>query len=357
MESGKIVAFFEQKKVLCAVSLEVKANKAHVLSEENREITLGLNRIVHTSSHSLNAALPRDTLLDKLKINVERQKELMGSVSVRDLWDLVWEERREFSLQELTGLTFSSPVTFDHEMAVFRTLFEDRLYFKQKGDLYEPREKEKVEEVALQLEREAEQARELEEASHWLAGVMAGEAGSPPAKKGEIINLLKDLALFGSESPDQAKAKALLEGARILSPNAPFELLVRMGVWGEDENLFLHRNQISQTFPEKVLAEAEQILSRASQGITPHPQDCDLTFLHPLTIDSEFTRDIDDALTLERVGEDYRVGIHITDVATFLDGHQEIFQEAMSRGTSIYLPDQRIPMIPQALSEGPAAWW
>jgi exoribonuclease-2 len=74
-------------------------------------------------------------------------------------------------------------------------------------------------------------------------------------------------------------------------------------------------------------------------------------FLHPLTIDSEYTRDIDDALSLEQVGGDYQVGIHITDVATFLNGHREIFQEAMSRAISIYLPDQRIPMIPPALSE------
>jgi exoribonuclease-2 len=74
--------------------------------------------------------------------------------------------------------------------------------------------------------------------------------------------------------------------------------------------------------------------------------------LHPLTIDSEFTRDIDDALSLERAGKGYQVGIHITDLASFLDGHQEIFREAMSRATSIYLPDQRIPMIPPALSEG-----
>jgi exoribonuclease II len=74
--------------------------------------------------------------------------------------------------------------------------------------------------------------------------------------------------------------------------------------------------------------------------------------LHPFTIDSEFTRDIDDALSLEQVGQDHQVGIHITDVATFLNGRKEIFQEAMSRATSIYLPDQRIPMIPPALSEG-----
>ena len=160
------------------------------------------------------------------------------------------------------------------------------------------------------------------------------------------------MALFGPEAPEYAKGKALLERARISSPQAPFELLVRLGEWGEDENLLLLQHQIPQAFPEKVIGAVEQILAQAEKGIPVHPHDRDLTFLHPLTIDSEFTRDIDDALSLERVGEDYQVGIHITDVATFLNGHEEIFQEAMSRATSIYLPDQRIPMIPPALSEG-----
>ncbi len=83
----------------------------------------------------------------------------------------------------------------------------------------------------------------------------------------------------------------------------------------------------------------------------PRPQDRDLTFLHPFTIDSEYTRDIDDALSLKKIGTAYQVGVHITDVATYINGRQEIFQEAMFRATSIYLPDQRISMIPPMVSE------
>jgi exoribonuclease-2 len=77
-----------------------------------------------------------------------------------------------------------------------------------------------------------------------------------------------------------------------------------------------------------------------------------LTFLHPLTIDSEYTRDVDDALSLEVSGGAVQVGVHITDVATFLNGRRDIFEEARQRAISVYLPEQRIPMIPPALSEG-----
>jgi exoribonuclease-2 len=352
MEPGKVVAFFEQKKILLAVCLEVKGNKIHLLTEENREMTLGPNRVVLASSQTLNPTLPRESLLETLKEAGKQQKQLTGACSLRELWELVWEERREFRLRELAELIFNPPVTFDQEMALFRALFEDRLYFKPKADLYEPREPEKVEEIALQIEREAEQGRELEEDSRWLAQIWSGEPAAPPSRKDEVIRVLKEFALLGTEAPGQAKVRALLQAAQISPPHAPFELLVRMGVWGEDENLFLHRHQISQTFPGKVLSEADQILAQSSRGIIPQPQDCDLTFLHSLTIDSEFTRDIDDGLSVQRMGNDLEVGIHITDVATYLNGFAEIFREAMARATSIYLPDQRIPMIPPALSEG-----
>ncbi|MBI5966823.1 MAG: RNB domain-containing ribonuclease [Deltaproteobacteria bacterium] len=352
MESGRVVAFFEQKKILCAVCLEAKEHKVHLLSEENREITLGHNRIAHISSHSLRVTLPREFLVEELKKLVGRQKELMRAISIRDLWELVCGEGEGFSLRDLTELVFDSKASCDHEMALFRAIANDRIYFKQKGDLYEPRHPDKVEQIFRQLEREAEQEREIQEASTWLARVWAGQMEPAPETRVKTIALLKEMALFGPEAPEYAKGKELLKRAGIPLPEAPFDLLVRLGEWEQDENLFLLRHQIPRSFPARVLGETEEILGQVEKGISLYPQDRDLTFLHPLTIDSEFTRDIDDALSLERVGRDFQVGIHITDVATLVDGRKEIFQEAMARATSIYLPDQRIPMIPPALSEG-----
>ncbi len=350
MEIGKVVAFFEHKKIICAVCLEARDGKYHLLTEENREVTLASSRISHVSSRSLKVALPRDTLVEQLKGIAEAQKVLMTSLTIKELWELVNGEGRAFRLEELTELVFNSPHS-DQEMALFRALADDRFFFKQKGELYEAREPEKVEQLYLQQEREAEQEREMQEASAWLAGVWSGEMTPPPQNISTLVRLLKDMAVLGLEAPEYAKGKALLQGAHITSPQAPFELLVRMKEWGEDENLFLYRYQVSKVFPESVIDEAGKILSLADKDLPLFPQDRDLTFLHPLTIDSEYTRDIDDALSVDRVGGDYQVGIHISDVATFLDGHSEIFREAMDRATSIYLPEQRIPMIPPTLSE------
>ena len=352
MEIGKIALFFEQKRILCAICLEAKTHKYHLLSEENREITLSPNRIVQVSSDSADTHRPREVLVELLKEIVKRQKAFMQTISMKELWELVAEEGRGFTLPELAGIVFHSPLSWDQEMALFRLLSEDRIYFRQKGDFFEPRPPEIVDQIFQQLERESEEKRKIQEGSAWLKRILSGEGGAEPEGKKELIVLLKEMVLYGMEAPNFEKGKALLQGAGISSPEGPFEILVRLGEWDVDENLFLHRHQISQIFPHPVLEEAEEIFAKVSKGISSQPPDRDLTFLHPLTIDSEYTRDIDDALSLERGQGRYQVGIHIADVATFLDGHSEIFGEAMTRGTSIYLPDQRIPMIPPALAEG-----
>src|SRR4030042_221643 len=174
MEIGRVVAFFDQKKILCAVCLEATENKIHLLTEENREITLGPNRIAHISSQFLKTNAPRESLVEQLKKIGERQEILAQSFSIKDLWELVGGEGGGFGLRELTEIVFDSKAAGDQEMALFRALADDRLYFKQKGDLYEARETEKVEQILFQLQREEEQEREIEEASQWLASVVAG---------------------------------------------------------------------------------------------------------------------------------------------------------------------------------------
>ncbi len=142
MEIGKVVAFFEHKKIICAVCLEARDGKYHLLTEENREITLASSRINHVSSRSLKVTLPRDTLVEQLKGIAEAQRILMASLAIKELWELVNGEGRGFRLEELAELAFNSPHS-DQEMALFRALADDRFYFKQKGELYEAREPER----------------------------------------------------------------------------------------------------------------------------------------------------------------------------------------------------------------------
>lgn len=78
----------------------------------------------------------------------------------------------------------------------------------------------------------------------------------------------------------------------------------------------------------------------------------DLETCRWVTIDGEDAKDLDDAVSLTREGENYVLGVHIADVANYVQERSALDREALNRGTSVYLVDRVIPMLPRRLSNG-----
>lgn len=110
---------------------------------------------------------------------------------------------------------------------------------------------------------------------------------------------------------------------------------------------------VPMEFPPDVLAEAEQL---AQRGIPEEELNGRLDLRQPediiFTIDGYDAKDLDDAISIAKTPQGYRLGVHIADVSHYVTEGSALDREAISRGTSIYYADQVIPMLPKALSNG-----
>ena len=107
---------------------------------------------------------------------------------------------------------------------------------------------------------------------------------------------------------------------------------------------------IDSEFPDKVLKQATNVAKPVSEADMAGRND--LRDLMVITIDGEDTKDIDDGVSLEMEGENYRLGVHIADVTNYVQESSALDVEALKRGTSVYLADRVIPMLPHTLSNG-----
>jgi len=103
-------------------------------------------------------------------------------------------------------------------------------------------------------------------------------------------------------------------------------------------------------FPEKVLNQAERVAKEVTEADMAGRRD--LRDLLMVTIDGEDAKDLDDAVSLTVEEGIYHLGVHIADVTNYVQEHSALDREALKRGTSVYLVDRVIPMLPHTLSNG-----
>lgn len=103
-------------------------------------------------------------------------------------------------------------------------------------------------------------------------------------------------------------------------------------------------------FDEKVLKQVENVAKPVSDADMAGRMD--LRDWQMVTIDGEDAKDLDDAVSVTMDGDNYILGVHIADVSNYVQEHSALDVEALKRGTSVYLVDRVIPMLPHALSNG-----
>jgi exoribonuclease-2 len=222
MESGSIVEYIDRQKIMCAVVLEVKNQRLRLLTENNREVNLPHRRLLHKDKICLDPTLNRDQMVVALKQVVQKRQDLIKNIDIKDLWEVLNSEQNWIDLTTMTEFCFPDSPSGDHESAVIRALFNDRLYFKFNPDRFFPNSEKRVEQLAALHKAEERKNRLIETGSSWLKNMLNSTESVDlqmlPDEIRQSIDILKFYYLFQKDSKDNEIARAITARAGIVRP-------------------------------------------------------------------------------------------------------------------------------------------
>jgi exoribonuclease II len=326
---------------LVCVHKRVK-NKIHVLSERGREYSISEERLLWR--FAAKAINPTDWLQVAAALHTQLNA-LRQEIDVALLWETIHELDAEahISLNDLAELYFSTVTETEHIVALWLALAENRLYFKRRGREWDARTAAQIEELHTQRQREQERENLRQNATTWLALAARSEKIEVDAALLPLIDRLecwlrgdkdKDIDTWLSEPAENTKQKPR---------ELVFDILQKIGRMSADADRDVIvaglKPEFSSAINEVALA-LQPWMPNPTQTIIP------LAF----SIDDEDTREVDDALNIERDGDGWKISIAVSDPACVVHRGDSIDREAMRRGTTVYLPTQSVLMMPPNIS-------
>lgn len=170
------------------------------------------------------------------------------------------------------------------------------------------------------------------------------------AKIGQDIFVPKEHSM-GAVSGHKVIAEITDYGKKGKKPEGKvIEIIGHINDPGTDILSLVKAYDLPMEFPVRVLNQAQRVAKEVSSADMAGRMD--IRDWQTVTIDGEDAKDLDDAVTLTKEDGIYCLGVHIADVTNYVQEHSALDEEALKRGTSVYLVDRVIPMLPHALSNG-----
>ncbi len=349
-QKNDIIDYYDSRRISCGIIMEVDDRKLRILNDQGKEAKISPTRaLIWGKEPGFPLTASRDEQVNRLKEISAKREALKNRIDLRELWEVVGLETREIDIDDLSELFFGNKNDSNSTASLLRAIFEDRLYFKIRPDTIEVPSPDQVEQALIQRTKEQDRARFISDAAEFLSKLKSEHTNSKKTPE-KLIDILEEAALQGPDWVLMKPVKEIFNQAGLAGNWDPFRVLVKLGHWSEDENITLR----SENVPIEFSAQAEADSKEAAQKTLPTDAE-DLLHENPITIDALSTKDVDDAISLARVGDELIIGIHITDVSHFVEHDSPLDLEIRERAISIYLPEMTIPMMPRVLSENAAS--
>ena len=345
LSSGYVVEFIAKGSVPeSAVVLSTSGTNVRVMLVNGKETNIPEKKILYSSTRSLTSISDKENCKQNL-ININNtRKEIADKIDLAEIRELLCEDPKFYELNEIAEFLYDSN-DFDSIAALLRKLCEDKIYFKNKNNTFQPVTEEVLKQTLEQQKKkelqEKEEAVLVESLKNLINNAVLDDCLKP------YLQDLKDFAAIGEEANISKKFSNAMSKASINNNRKVFQSLVKAEILKEDENLDLIRFRTPIAFSDEQKKEAENICNIDLKTLNR----VDLTYLKTWAIDSPGSKDRDDAFSFEKTESGYTLWVHIADPSEIVKPDSMLDKEAARRGSSIYMPDLRINMFPELISE------
>ena len=365
---GNIVEFADKGKYHLGLvtSVEAKSGKVRLIHSSGKDLTLPAKQILYRFERSISTTLPLSNIQNELKSLDARADAFAPECHIDEIYQVVVDDLGELSIEDALGLFFDQPDD-GQRLAMLRAFRNDKIYFKNiQSGVYAPRPRQIVEDLKRQAEIKAQKDRwrqtfadeiiRLPQMSPTDREIALEQGAVASSDVADAFQIVEQYAILGADYPDKGEAETLIEtvqnrlnrGFKGTAHIRARSLLRETGIWTNQTNVALLKYEIPTVFSDQVEKDALRIydLPPVTQNRT------NMTHLNVFSIDDDDTLDIDDALSIERLGDGtLRLGVHIAAPAAAISIGSPLETEARHRATSVYIPEMRIPMLPTILSE------
>jgi len=285
-----------------------------------------------------------------LKALSEEADRLKIGIATEVVWSLS-TPGSTYSSSELAQIAFDEPSPAS-TLAMRRVLRDDSAYFREVEGGWQSRTPELIDEIRKRASAKSRESHERVSIVSKLSAALDSGVLEVDGQMERVLDKVKAVAVHAAHHDQEWVGKLIeeLEASRgqyfqSQGRHKAFELLVALGIWNHHENLEVKRFGIYRHGPD-LLKIAQEI------GQTPIQPGRDLRRVWTFTFDEADTRDMDDALSVELLDDGtWELGVHIADVDEVVLPGTPLDADALRRGTSVYLPDGIVPMLPNVLSE------
>jgi len=314
IQEGTVLEFLESQKFITAACTGRKGSRFRILTHTGREMNLAPGRVITASRKKINIS-DRHAAILALQAANSRRENIKEQVQITELWELVRDDAETWLPEDLAGLAFNEDVDDDRVAALLRAVIDDHTYFKFRDGMINVLPPMLVERLLEQRAREVIRLERIAKGAKWLEMLWSDRQGDAMGEEFRDavekfwIPALKDYCIQGDDSDYAPSVKGLLKHAGLSGGSQAFDTLVKAGIWEQDENIELLRQDIEPEFPAEVLKQAEE-LAEARPDADEEKRE-DLRGLHLVTIDGAESKDLDDALSFCKKGNDWEIGISV----------------------------------------------